>query len=131
VRANFNDLKNNIHSTTNYLMRFFGNLLLNENNILKNRELLVDWENEQKFQSAKNEENEISKCNICTLNCTLEEHFVLEFLKTNQQATQKEIATHIKKSERTVKTITINLQQKNLLERQSGKRNGFWVVKEV
>ena len=109
VRANFNDLKNNIHATTDYLMRFFGNLLLNENNILKNRELLVDWKNEQSFQSAKNEENEISKCNICTLNCTLEEHFVLEFLKTNPQATQK----------------------KNLLERQSGKRNGFWVVKEI
>jgi len=126
VRANFNDLKNNIHATTDYLMRFFGNLLLNENNILKNRELLVDWKNEQKFQSAKNEETEISKCNICTL----EEHFVLEFLKDNQNATQKEIAAHIKKSERTVKTITGNLQQKNLLERHNGKRNGFWVVKE-
>jgi len=130
VRANFNDLKNNIHATTDYLMRFFGNLLLNENNILKNRELLVDWKNEQNFQSAKNEENKILKSNICTLNCTLEEHFVLEFLKNNPKATQKEIAVHIKKSERTVKTITSNLQQKNLLERQNGKRNGIWVIKK-
>jgi len=130
VRANFNDLKNNIHATTDYLMRFFGNLLLNENNILKNRELLVDSENKQKFQSAKNEENENSKSDICTLNCTLEERFVLEFLKDNPKATQKEIAVHIKKSERTVKTITSNLQQKNLLERQNGKRDGYWVVKK-
>jgi fido (protein-threonine AMPylation protein)/DNA-binding CsgD family transcriptional regulator len=128
VRANFNDLKNNIHATQEYLMRFFGNLLLNENNILKNRELLVDWKSEQKFQSAKNEDTENLKSNICTLNCTLEEHFVLEFLKDNPRATQKEIAAHIKKSERTVKTITSNLQQKNLLERQNGKRNGYWVV---
>jgi len=131
VRANFNDLKNNIYATTDYLMRFFGSLLLNENNILKNRELLVDWENEQNIQSAKNKENEHSKSNICTLNCTLEEHFVLEFLKNNPKATQKEIAVHIKKSERTVKTITSNLQQKNLLERQNGKRNGYWVVKSA
>ena len=130
VRANFNDLKNNIHATTEYLMLFFGNLLLNENNILKNRELLVDWQNEQNFQSAKNEENEISKSNICTLNCTLEEHFVLEFLKDHPKATQKEIAARIKKSERTVKTITSNLQQKNLLERHNGKRDGYWVVKK-
>ena len=129
VRANFNDLKNNIHATTDYLMRFFGNLLLNENNILKNRELLVDWKNGQNFQSAKNEETELSKSSFCTLNCTLEEHFVLEFLKNNPKAIQKEIAVHIKKSERTVKTITSNLQQKNLLERQNGKRNGYWVVK--
>ena len=130
VRANFNDLKNNIHATTDYLMRFFGNLLLNENNILKNRELLVDWKNKENFQRAKNEENKISKSNICTLNCTLGEHFVLEFLKNNPKATQTEIAAHIKKSERTVKTITSSLQQKNLLERKNGKRNGYWVIKK-
>jgi fido (protein-threonine AMPylation protein) len=41
VRANYSDLKNNVHSTIEYLMRFFGNLLLDENNILKNRELLI------------------------------------------------------------------------------------------
>ena len=128
VRANYNDLKNNIKATSEYLMRFFGNLLFGENNTLKNREMLVDWKSETNFQSAKTEENEISKSNICTLNCTLEEHFVLEFLKNNPKATQKEIAAHIRKSERTVKTITTNLQQKGLLERKNGKRDGFWEI---
>lgn len=123
VRANFNNLTMNIHATKEYLLRFFSNLLLGENHILKNREMLVN------FQSAQNIDNNAPKSNICTLNCTLEEHFVLEFLKTNPKATQKEIAINIKKSERTVKTITSNLQQKNLLERRNGKRNGFWVVK--
>jgi fido (protein-threonine AMPylation protein) len=42
VRANYNDLKNGIKATTEYLMRFFGNLLPGENNSLKNREMLVD-----------------------------------------------------------------------------------------
>ncbi|GHT45011.1 cell filamentation protein Fic [Planctomycetales bacterium] len=125
VRANYNDLKNNVHATTEYLTRFFGNLLLGEKNILKNRELLIG---NNDFQSAKNEENEVSKSNICTLNCDLEEHFVLEFLKSNPNATQKDIAAHIRKSERTIKTITSNLQQKNLLERRNGKRNGYWAV---
>jgi fido (protein-threonine AMPylation protein) len=41
VRANYNDFRNNIHATKEYLYRFFGNLLLNENNALKNRELLI------------------------------------------------------------------------------------------
>ena len=86
-------------------------------------------------QSAKEQNSELSKCNICTLNytldCTLEEQSILEFLKTNPQATQKEIAAHIQKSERTVKTITNSLQQKNLIERVNGKRNGYWLVKEV
>jgi fido (protein-threonine AMPylation protein) len=122
VRANFNNFTKNIHATKEYLLRFFSNLLLGENHILKNREMLVN------FQSAENTENNAPKSKNCTLNCTLEEHFVLEFLKTNPKATQKEIAQNIKKSERTVKTITSNLQQKNLLERKNGKRNGFWVV---
>jgi predicted transcriptional regulator len=65
------------------------------------------------------------------LGCTLEERFVLEFLKNNSNATQKDIAAHIRKSERTVKTITSNLQQKNLLERRNGKRNGYWAVINV
>ena len=122
VRANYNDFKNNIHSTNEYLERFFENLLLGGNHVLKNRELLVDF--------VASSQATVQKCKICTLNCTLEEHFVLEFLKTHPRATQKEIAAHIRKSERTVKTITSNLQQKNLLERRDGKRNGYWVVKD-
>jgi DNA-binding MarR family transcriptional regulator len=105
--------------------------LLEENNVLKNKELLVNFDMKNRAQKAKEQNNTAPKSNICTLDCTLEENFVLEFLKTNPKATQKEIATHIQKSERTVKTITSNLQQKNLLERRNGKRNGFWVVKNV
>ncbi len=124
ARANYSNLTKNIHATNEYLLHFFENLLLGEKHILKNREIHVN------FQSAKNITNEVSKSKICTLNCTLEEHFVLEFLKDNPRATQKEIAVHIKKSERTVKTITSTLQKKNLLERQNGKRNGYWKIIE-
>ena len=41
VRANYNDYKNNIYSTFEYLNYFFGNLLLGESNPLKNRDLRV------------------------------------------------------------------------------------------
>jgi len=41
VRANYNNYKSNIYSTLEYLNRFFGNLLLGENNTLKNRDLRV------------------------------------------------------------------------------------------
>jgi len=128
VRANYKNLKNNVYATTKYLERFLENLLLGEKNELKNRYLRVDWKNKTDIQSAKIVENDVSKSNNCTLNCTLEEHFVLDFLKDNPKATQKEIAVYIKKSERTVKTITSNLQNKKLLERVNGKRDGFWKI---
>ena len=41
VRANYNDLKNGVHETTEYLELFLCNLLLNENNPLHNRTLHI------------------------------------------------------------------------------------------
>lgn len=41
VRANYNDLKNGIHDTTEFLDLFLRNLLLNENHPLHNRTLHI------------------------------------------------------------------------------------------
>lgn len=41
VRANYNDLKNDIHETTEYLEVFLRNLILNENHPLHNRTLHI------------------------------------------------------------------------------------------
>lgn len=42
VRANYNDIKNNIHQTSEYLEKFFENLLFDAKHELKNRNLHVD-----------------------------------------------------------------------------------------
>ena len=41
VRANYNDLKNGIHETTEYLELFLRNLLLDEKNELHNRSMHI------------------------------------------------------------------------------------------
>lgn len=119
VRANYNNLKEGIHATTEYLERFFNNLLLGTNYELKNRDLHVGALKET--QSANSND---SKCNICTL----EELAVLNIIKKTPEITQKALAAEIGKSERTVKTITIALQKKGLIKRENGKRNGRWVL---
>lgn len=48
VRANYNDLPNDIHATTLYLEKFFENLLFGGNNELKNRYLHIAWQDNQK-----------------------------------------------------------------------------------
>lgn len=128
VRANYTDVKQGIFTTTEYLELFFRNLLMDEANELKNRNLLIADQTES--QSAKTDSEQAPKCKISTLNCTLEEKAVMLFVKDNPRATQKEIAAHIGKSERTVKKITVDLANKGLLERKNGRRNGFWEVKE-
>lgn len=50
VRANYNDLKNGIHRTTEYLERFLRNLLLHEHHPLHNRTLHISGT----FKEAKN-----------------------------------------------------------------------------
>ena len=129
VRANYNDLTKGVYATTEFLEKFFRNLILGEQNALKNRHLQIGELEKQATQSAKQTETENPKCKNCTLDCTLEEMAVLKYLKEKPNATQKEIAQHIGKSERTVKTMTVNLSERGIIERKNGRRNGFWEIK--
>ena len=98
-------------------------MLFGEKNELHNRALHIAT-----LQSANTND---SKSQNDTLNCTLDEIALLKFLKDNPEATQTEIAVHIGKSLRTVKRITPSLIERGLLERENGKRNGKWVVKNI
>lgn len=125
MRANYSDLTAGISETTIFLERFFRNMLLGEEHDLRNRIMHVDWgkvADDATLQSAKISDELPPKCK----NCTLEEVAVLRIMHENPSATQKEIAAAIGKSERTVKTITVALQEKLIVKRVNGKRNGYW-----
>ena len=134
VRANYSDLTKGITETTEYLERFFRSMLLGEEHDLRNRIMHIDWGKvgtKEQFQSASLEVKSAKigdelppKCK----NCTLEEVAVLRIVQKKPSATQKEIAAEIGKSERTVKSITITLQEKGILQRVNGKRNGYWRI---
>lgn len=124
VRANYNNLQKGVHATTEYLELFFENLLLETQHELKNRYLHIDY-GKVDSQSAK-EVN--SKCKNCTLDCTLEELAVLRVIANDSKITQKELANIMGKSERTIKTRMIALQEKGYIRRVNGKRNGYWEI---
>lgn len=121
VRANYNDWKNGIHETTEFLDMFFENLLLDKHHQLKNRFMHVDYKDESAVQSANTDD---SKCNYCTL----EELAILREIANNPGITQKELAVKVGKSERTIKTRTVEMQEKGYICRENGKRNGKWKV---
>ena len=123
VRANFNDLQNNIHSTTVFLEQFMENLLTGAQHDLKNRYMHVDYSDaaQSATQSAK---ADVSKCQ----NCTLEELAILQAIAQNPAITQRELAAITGTSERTIKRRTVDLQEKGLLRRKNGKRNGLWEI---
>ena len=136
VRANYSDLTNGITETTEYLEWFFRSMLLGEKHDMRNRIMHVDWNKVEdetlvksvnsKVQSAKLDSELPSKCK----NCTLNEVALVRMVQKNPYATQKEIATQMEKYERTIKSITIALREKNILRRMNGKRNGYWEIME-
>jgi len=120
VRANFNDLTKGIHATSEFLNRFFGNLLLGEKNVLKNRELkAVCAEDAARPRDTLND----------TLGANDTMNDTLKFIAANPNATQEQISKGVGKSVATVKRATTELQKQGRLERKNGKRNGYWVVK--
>lgn len=116
VRANYNNIQKGVHETTEFLELFLRNLILGENNELKNRNMHISCT------------LEAPKCNENGRDCTLDETLVLNLLKQNPQMTQKQLAQEINKSERTVKTITSKLEEKGIISREGGKRFGHWKV---
>lgn len=134
VRANYSDLTQGITETTAYLENFFRCMLLGEEHDLRNRTMHVEWHKVQDknevqsankaVQSAEMAEILPSKCKFCTL----EEIALLRIVQNNPSVTQKEIAVQMSKSERTIKTITVHLQEIGILRRANGKRNGYWEI---
>lgn len=123
VRANYQNIPKGIAYDNSFLVLFFRNLILGEQNELHNRDMHISK------IGVKSARVEVSKSKICTLNCTLEESAVLRCIEDNPKITQKDIATAIGKSERTVKNITSRLVEKGILIRVNGRRNGWWQIK--
>lgn len=123
VRANYQNIPKGIAYDNSFLVLFFRNLILGEQNELHNRDMHISR------IGLKSAGAEAPKSKICTLNCSLEESAVLRCIEDNPKITQKDIATAIGKSERTVKNITSCLVEKGILIRVNGRRNGWWQIK--
>ncbi len=115
VRANYKNYEKNVFEDISFLEKFFYNLLTDTNYELKNRYTHVDYKN----QTEENNEN---------IKYTLEEQAIINIIKNNPSITQEEIAGIINKSLRTVKTRMTEMQNKGLITRKNGKKNGFWII---
>lgn len=58
----------------------------------------------------------------------MEELAIVNAIKTNPKITQMQLAGVIGKSDRTVKRYMDKMQEKGLIRRKNGKRDGKWEV---
>ena len=115
VRANYKNFEKNIFEDISFLEKFFYNLLSNTNYELKNRYAHIDYFKD-KDDFFKNRDY------------TLEEQAILNIIKENPTIKQEDIAKIIGKSLRTIKARMIEMQEKNIITRKNGKRNGEWEI---
>ena len=62
-------------------------------------------------------------------NCTLKTQVIINIIRENPMINQDEIAKKINKLIRTVKSYMTVMQEKGLIERINGKKNGEWIIK--
>lgn len=129
VRANYNNFKKDIHATYEFLELFLRNLLLGENNELKNRKLHVNAQVRNWGESGTLGENgTLERQTSGTLELSELEKDIIAALSKNPQITLKMLSEMLGKSERTIKRWISTLSEKHVIERVGGKRFGTWKV---
>jgi fido (protein-threonine AMPylation protein)/DNA-binding transcriptional ArsR family regulator len=122
VRANYNDVKLGIHATQEFLDRFFGNLLLNEDNILKNRDLLI-----VPTQAVTGTKKSVGvNAGRSKVNAGIRKH-----IESRPYITAKELSESLGVSSRTVERHLRELKENGVLRRVGSDKTGHWeIIKE-
>lgn len=107
VRANYKHLRKGVYEDRSFLIKFLRNLLLHENNKLRNRDLHI---------------NPVITSNVS------KELRVLNYIENNPHITSEELANELDVSVRTIKAILKTLVENKAIERMDGKRYGYWKI---
>ena len=117
VRTIYKNHTKNIYATDEFLLRFFGNLLFEENHILKNREIHV------LFADTVKEQNDTVKLGIDTANET-----VFSLIKQNNKIKASEISERLSVSLSTAKREIKKLKEQQIIERIGSDKTGHWEI---
>ena len=111
VRANYQNLNQDIYYTMEYLNKFFGNLLLGEKNLLDNCEMQI----KDSMMSGKESSQKSSQK-------------ILELMRQNPAITTTELAQLLNISRRAIAKQTALLKEKGLIRRIGPDKGGHWEV---
>ncbi|MBD5419701.1 MAG: winged helix-turn-helix transcriptional regulator [Bacteroides sp.] len=133
VRANYHNAIKGIEPTTEYLVLFLRNLIIGENNELKNRYLHVRWNDAKPQNNASKPQNEVSEDakpqnNASKPQLTVKEKSVVDIMTGNPRVSIDEIARMTGISDSTVDRIIKSLKGKGIIERKGQKNNSQWIV---
>lgn len=129
VRANYTNLQKNIHETTVYLEAFIRNLLLNENNELKNRYLHINYircSETDGINDGINSKNDGINGGIKINSSQIK---IIEEMKENPNITIAGLAEKVGIKQRAIERNIKTLKEKNIIDRVGARKDGHWIVK--
>ncbi|MBR0125501.1 MAG: MarR family transcriptional regulator, partial [Treponema sp.] len=141
VRANYTNMQKGIYMNTEYLEKFFRNILLDENNELKNRYTHIDYDgyikkfgDNQKSSEINQPINDTQKSHEShrkvTVNLTVVQQDIITAIKQNQFVSQTEIAKELSLARETVNRNMKKMQEQGIIQRIGADKNGRWEVIE-
>lgn len=113
VRANYKNIQKGIFATTQFIDLFFRNLLLGEQNELKNRNLHVTSRD--------------VPVNV-PVNLSNREQKIIEAMQLDNRVTIKSLSEQLGVSDKTVKRDITSLKERDIIKREGSDKSGNWTV---
>lgn len=129
VRANYRNVAKGIEPTTEYLILFFRNLLLGENNELKNRHLHIRWQGDKPHNDvseAVKPQNDVSE--KLPEGLPLKEVAVLRLIMADTAISIAQLAYDTGLSTSTIDRVIKSLKDKGILSRTGSTKQLKWEV---
>lgn len=132
VRANYENIAAGVHKTNKYIIRFLSNLLLNENNTLKNRELhvhFITYVNNAEILGVKEDTPNMLGVNSSEkfgVKLNKNQQKILKLMNLNNQITIVKMAKLISISETAIENNIKKLKEKGIIERIGSDKTGSW-----
>lgn len=122
VRANYNNIKQGIYETTEFLEKFLKNLILNENNELHNREMHISHTfllgHEELIGDPINDPININK----------REQYIINLLRNDSTLTRSDMAEKLNCSDSTIKRLLKSMVEKGIIKRIGSNKKGEWII---
>ncbi len=122
VRANYQNIQKGVFATPHYNELFFRNVLLGEQNELKNRYLHIS---SPSIATSDTVNETVSN----TVNDTV--NIILESMRANHNITMDQLGTLCKKSRATVARTIKQLKEKGQIRRIGSDKTGYWEVLDL
>ncbi len=127
MRANYTNYEKDIYSNTDFLEKFFENLLLGKENILRNREMHISCDEIDDTVNPQNDtvnsENDTVKCNIDTVS-----QKIVGIISENNSVTAEEISKQLNVSTVTIKRRLKALKESGHIARIGSDKKGSWQI---